>query len=1140
MKNSLDKEIYPTSGDPAVIEKDVHDSLSKLSKPSPAKVDPTSEKTPDERPFPIIQKQKKSPTASQPQLAVVPPFFPSIQKFSSPISSPSSQDRQNTPSSPITSDDDDDDLDNNAAIISSATSPDASGLLPDESRSDLRNGELLEKRDLLTRMSDPSFQLRLEDELARKDQWEPESKVSDVGGVPTLGPTGRKEVSIVSNGGLAKEQEEVPINHLEEDSEKGVVELINNNHASEPVVSTSSIAAGKEEVVEEDHVRKHSFQSIQSIAVEQQRLLSVKVDESLASREETITTPTVLPLPASEVEEAHNEGQENALVSDVIPQPDIPLPAPEVPSMTAEHDVLCGAVENEDESARMLIGSEKAETEEHSNESNAPLEAHLNDLSAHHDTAAGLESKIAVDHMDVDQQISATEEQESVMADVDSGELLKENSQFVDEQINSQSLGDNSDKVAYDQTAEYTELNLPDAPAGDSTEAPRPSKPSFAVIKALEQKRRKERERSRLARVVFAGETPEDRPQDTKSTTSLLGSHIAKYPQDVASFLSYSTKRQGKPDSVDAPLPPPQVTRQRSSSTAHPHIHGPQFPKKDYLTPYFQLEAFEQPLHQLLHQSHKTVLTSNYQLCIQEQQTKQVYKRIQQLQDKGLWSLRQPVRVREPRRRLCHWDYLIQEANWMSTDFRQERRLKIVQCKMLVDMVMQWHFAEPEERKFLCVDRAEWSRRMKYKGRKRSMHEMSGVEASKQETEIQDEEMVNAVLDEQSLSHTGPDEIDSSQTTENEPKANEERMGPGESEPGWISEDDGDTFDHILTPPVQLFTLGLEETIFEMPPTDFANEILSELPLSVPPTLPVDPSVLDNEVEECWQMQIIPVSKVCVAKMKLNDEGPPRKKSRYEYEENYNLFADDSDAEDSPNSNRRDSSSLGRSGRATQKQPTPLPPESTNVALFNPDFKHILNRMQGHSFKPPSVLPPVAFFENRQASQWLPSEDEKLKDLVQRYPHNWALISTFMTFKGDLQSAPERRSPWECFERYLQIETISPEFAKSPWYKGIQQRLEVASKINAPNSATVAPQNGPGGSGSSTPTIRRRGNAPMRVERRKNTKVVALVESMKKLAKRRELTQTKQQNGMYLCHHFRKDIPLPHGIDIVCSCRRCQ
>ncbi|KAF8467645.1 hypothetical protein BDZ91DRAFT_120167 [Kalaharituber pfeilii] len=1083
--NDLDKKICPANGDPASIEDNIRTSLAKLSKPEQASAALATPSTSNEAPFPIVHTQKRSPTASQPQLAVVLPVLPSIRKLSPPVSSQSLQDRQNTPSSPITSDEDDDDRENNGAIISSATSPDVSLLLLEDSRSEIRSAEAIEKKDPIARIGDPSAQLRLEDELARKDHEESEVQDLKTTHHATEGLVNREDVDVVMEEKLGKEQEEVPTGQLDA-SEKIAVDEQNEEPISEVPVPISKVSPREDRVVEQALVGRQHEEPSQSIAVP-------SPDGSVPENMEARLSPAnkvmeILPvLPPFTAKSPDIEAEEPVIASVAEKLPTLQ----EAPSQASENlkpandaDILSEVIEDKQD-------LEKSKTAEivgptlPSDRPNAPAACKSIVLSesAQRDTAENLDMETSPDRMDVDDTRATTIKKTATPHE--NNALTKHELEKVgqpralrDRHINAEESDNISEDILVEPVEEGPAITV-------AAEVPRKTSPSFAVLKVLEQRRRKEQERLRLKKVVFVGDSAEEKLNShgaLKASTIPQGVNNAKFSQDVANFLSYSTKKRADPESIDLiHQPHVQVTRQRSSSITL--AHGPSYQKKDYLTPYFQLEAFEHPLQDLLQKSHKTLLTSNHQLSIQEQQTKKVYRRIQQLQDKGLWSLRQPVRVREPRRRLCHWDYLLQEAHWMSIDFKQERRLKIAQCKQIADMVMQWHNAQPEERPFLCMNRQEWSKRMGVKGRKLLPQDMLAVaEEGHHETIIPNDNDTEDQEMENSLKTPKPEPI-SKYYMEIAQSPEPSRLLRNESlaEMGVKTEcdigdqyenEEADMFTHLGNPPAQLFTLGPGETVFEMPLTDSANEILSQLPIFAPPTLPIDPSILDNQFEENWQMPIIPVSKLCVAIMKFKEEGPPRKRSRYEYEENYNLFADDSDAEDLLPGDIQNGSFAGNPEKSmSQTQPVPLPPESTNVALFNPSFKHILNRMrQGHNFKPPA-FPPVAFFENRQPSHWLPSEDEKLKDLVQRYPQNWSLISTFMTFK------------------------------------------EISSKINVPSNVSATAQNGTGGSGSSTPTIRRRGNNPVRVERRKNTKFVSLFDSMRKLAKRREVTMTKQQNA---------------------------
>ncbi|RPA92085.1 hypothetical protein L873DRAFT_1711364 [Choiromyces venosus 120613-1] len=478
----------------------------------------------------------------------------------------------------------------------------------------------------------------------------------------------------------------------------------------------------------------------------------------------------------------------------------------------------------------------------------------------------------------------------------------------------------------------------------------------------------------------------------------------------------------------------------------------------------------------LLQRSSKTLTTADHQVHYFETQAVRIENRILDLQDQGLWSLRQIPRVVEPRRRKCHWDYLLEEAKWLRDDFKGERKWKIAMARLYAKEAARWHRAG-EGRRQLQVDRKQLG--VVPKGIREERRRIGHVE-------MQDSDM----------SQPTPDLVDG--------------CGSPESDDDFPMDDrhhdtDRSNFAHIYEPPATLFTLSPEETIFAMPASKAADDILNQLPLYGPPE---PPTRRYEDIEEEWmKLPIVAISKYASGKLVVQEEkGPPSKKSRYEYEENQDPYADDSDEDEKLGGGRL----IGRSERDKLRKPSILPPEQTNVALFKPEYKPILQRLHNtHVPRLPSDFPPPAFFENRHPSLWLASEDEMLKTLVREYHYNWGLVSQCLALPGGWHSGSERRSPWECFERWIALEPIPPEFAKSPHFKPIQQRLDVAARVNGlygnvPGSA------GGNGSGGVKP---RRGTAPIRVEKRRNTRNFTLIESMRKLAKKRETSVNKQQTN---------------------------
>ncbi|XP_041423099.1 E1A-binding protein p400 isoform X2 [Xenopus laevis] len=68
-----------------------------------------------------------------------------------------------------------------------------------------------------------------------------------------------------------------------------------------------------------------------------------------------------------------------------------------------------------------------------------------------------------------------------------------------------------------------------------------------------------------------------------------------------------------------------------------------------------------------------------------------VHQRIADLRKEGLWSLRRLPKIQEPSRAKSHWDYLLEEMQWMAADFAQERMWKQASAKKLVRKAARYH-----------------------------------------------------------------------------------------------------------------------------------------------------------------------------------------------------------------------------------------------------------------------------------------------------------------------------------------------------------------------------------------------------------------------------------------------------------------
>ena len=504
---------------------------------------------------------------------------------------------------------------------------------------------------------------------------------------------------------------------------------------------------------------------------------------------------------------------------------------------------------------------------------------------------------------------------------------------------------------------------------------------------------------------------------------------------------------------------------------------------KDYLYTLFVAQASShprtQPLNTLLTSAHKTLTTSNHYVDFHEQQDCRILKRIYQLQFSNRWSLRQIERSTEAARPTTNWDVLLGQAKWMRTDFREERKWKITAAKNLADWCAEWVTSNLEDRVSLQVTRRAPIGQAQSDRVQGTPETVNGDMVQVEVSDIQD-------------SQPTPDLV---------PSAEVDSLSDG------VDDDERQQQYFNIAPPAAIFSLAPEDVTFGLRKTPATDKILSELPLYEPtkdaPASELPTSTISPDSD--WKTPCLPISKFTFGRMISTPQEPPRKRSRYEYE------PEDEKSAIGGSMSVEDSAVQFPAPRKSRSYD--LPPEENDVALFNPENKHIRDRIHaGHAFRPPSEysMPSQSFFECRQSSQWTWNEDDELRRLVKEYSYNWSLISSCLCFPSLFFSGAERRTPWECFERWVGLEGLPADMSKTQYFRAYHARLEAAQRtLVAQQQASQQQQgNNPG-----QPPVRRRSAQPVRVERRKSNKYLALIDAMRKLAKKRESAVQKQQHG---------------------------
>ena len=482
-----------------------------------------------------------------------------------------------------------------------------------------------------------------------------------------------------------------------------------------------------------------------------------------------------------------------------------------------------------------------------------------------------------------------------------------------------------------------------------------------------------------------------------------------------------------------------------------PDENEPPVEDRDYFLTLFAAQASNliraQSVNTLVKTSHKTLTTSDHYTDLNERQACAVLKRIHELQINNRWSLRQVERSAEPRRSLMHWDVLLGQMKWMRTDFREERKWKHAAAKHIAYACAAWIASSPEDRNLQQI-----------KVRSVPVRTIS-----------------------RSLSVSTPDLVHSADDEASE--ATDDDFSRGDGAAG--------------SAPAVIFSLPPEMFVFGLNKSRVAEKLLLELPLYRPSTLVQNAALRVTEIESdsAWKKPIVPISKYAQGKMVALEEGPSRKKSRFDYQDPQCPYFYPSDL-------------------ASKDSDNAVGPEQEDVALFDPENKHIRDRIHaGHAFRPPSehIMPSQQFFECRQSSQWTQVEDDELKRLVKDFAYNWSLISSCLSSPSMFSSGAERRTPWECFERWISLEGLPVEMAKINYFRTYHQRLQYAQKtVEAQHQALQQQQ---GNSANQIP-LRRRTTQPFTVERRKNARHLHLIDAMRKLAKKRETAIHKQQHGL--------------------------
>lgn len=413
-----------------------------------------------------------------------------------------------------------------------------------------------------------------------------------------------------------------------------------------------------------------------------------------------------------------------------------------------------------------------------------------------------------------------------------------------------------------------------------------------------------------------------------------------------------------------------------------------------YLTQLF-------PLIKLLPGSHKALMTENFELALLEGKVSVLYSRIEELKRQKKWSLRQPQRYLDPflyskrnKKGAFAWDSILREGKWMATDFKESLKFRKLCCAQLAQAVREYwiygkivtiktrpieHLPSPlddtQESDLLDIPSDESSDPVPMDVDEISAPELSSeLETSQEAAEVKEPSIVVGTNDSENL-------VASAQESKEGSSVDPSKLVCTEA--------------------------GIEE---------YNIDILEATP--EPPRPPISEGPFKSHVN--------------INDLKKIDQSIIRNLPKF------TAFGDD------PLSSLLSSTSVAESViTPTSKLLYPPEPDddwykvvlrdSTNPALLGeesgpPPYQKGLFGVQSHrkfNFLKPPKPPLVKNIKYRSPTMWLPRDDRFLIHYVAEYCFNWELIAANLLAQSSTlrhyTTNIEKRTPWQCFERYIQL-----------------------------------------------------------------------------------------------------------------------
>lgn len=485
---------------------------------------------------------------------------------------------------------------------------------------------------------------------------------------------------------------------------------------------------------------------------------------------------------------------------------------------------------------------------------------------------------------------------------------------------------------------------------------------------------------SGIPQPTHRGQKPTTMSQNLRSQIECIEKETDEYLNKRISDLDIITLPESYPTNVH-------------NSTSLAELH--------YLTQLF-------PLIKLLPGSHKALMTENFELALLEGKVSVLYSRIEELKRQKKWSLRQPQRYLDPflyskrhKKGAFTWDSVLREGKWMATDFKESLKFRKLCCAQLAQAVREYWI----HGKVVCIK----TKPIEY------------LPSPQIEAKVEDEDA--EMLDIPSEENSDAVAMD----VDEEPAA--ELAADLATEP-IASQDAAEVKDlGVIDPTEETEQEAVKQEIPEISSVDPANLVSTEAGLDEydidllkstpePPKPPISEGPFKSHIN--------------INDLKKIDQSIIRNLPKF------TAFDDDSI------SSLLSSTSIAESAiTPTSKLLYPPEPDddwykvvlrdSTGPALSGedsgpPPYQKGLFGVQSHrkfNFLKPPKPPLVKNIKYRSPTMWLPRDDRFLIHYVAEYCFNWELIAANLLAQSSTlkhyTTNIEKRTPWQCFERYIQL-----------------------------------------------------------------------------------------------------------------------